>query len=437
MRRLSPPVLARSLAQMAAAGATHAVVEVSSRELSQQVLAGVTLDAVCITHVGRNHLDWHGSVENYRQAKRRIFEYLHADGVAILNADDPVSVRMLSELNQPALTFGTARRRPRSRREIIEQHVNEQIVRAVRPATIRSACGRRSSATITFTTASRPRPRRWRTASSCTTIARGLEAVDRLPGRMERVMCGQDFAVLVDAADSPESLRACLRAARHVTQRPVDLRVWRRRRLRNGRLARHGPRRRRDGRRGGRHQQLARLTTSHRACMELRSGFADRRKARVILDRDEAIAWALREAQRRRHGRDRRHGRTAATRRRITGTASIGSNDCGDCAGSSCADACRTADAASTTGRLNTSWISKLAIIDRCIARTLVRPWLIDRLVSCAHPTFQQIHRYTLRLHRRSREIAGFRAATLPGLEHKACRAMRFLGQPRVASASR
>ena len=50
-----------------------------------------------------------------------------------------------------------------------------------------------------------------------TTIARGLESVDRLPGRMERVMCGQDFAVLVDAADSPEALRNCLRAARQVT----------------------------------------------------------------------------------------------------------------------------------------------------------------------------------------------------------------------------
>ena len=78
MAPLTPPCLARSLAEMAAAGATHAVVEVSSRELSQQVLAGVTLDAVCITQVGSHHLDWHGSVENYRQAKRRIFEYLRS-----------------------------------------------------------------------------------------------------------------------------------------------------------------------------------------------------------------------------------------------------------------------------------------------------------------------------------------------------------------------
>ena len=126
MRPLSPPLLARSLAQMNAAGATHAVVEVSSRELSQQVLAGVTLDAVCITHVGGDHLDWHGSVENYRQAKRRIFEYLHPDGVAILNADDPASVEMLSDLNQPALTFGM-QQPAEITAEIIEQHVNEQM----------------------------------------------------------------------------------------------------------------------------------------------------------------------------------------------------------------------------------------------------------------------------------------------------------------------
>jgi UDP-N-acetylmuramoyl-L-alanyl-D-glutamate--2,6-diaminopimelate ligase len=50
-----------------------------------------------------------------------------------------------------------------------------------------------------------------------TTIARGLEAVDCLPGRMQRVMCGQDCSVFVDAARSPDALRACLRAARQAT----------------------------------------------------------------------------------------------------------------------------------------------------------------------------------------------------------------------------
>ena len=122
---LSPPLLARSLAEMAAAGASHAVVEFSSRDLAQQVLAGVTLDGVCLTHIGRNHLDWHGSVANYRDAKRKIFDYLDPDAVAILNADDPISVGILGELARPVLTFGL-RAASEITAQIVEQHINEQ-----------------------------------------------------------------------------------------------------------------------------------------------------------------------------------------------------------------------------------------------------------------------------------------------------------------------
>lgn len=66
--QLTPPVLARSLAEMVVAGATHAIVEFSSRELAEHALAGVTLDGVCITHIGSHHRDWHGSVARYRDA---------------------------------------------------------------------------------------------------------------------------------------------------------------------------------------------------------------------------------------------------------------------------------------------------------------------------------------------------------------------------------
>src|SRR6185436_8010701 len=56
---LTPPALARSLAEMVVAGATHAIVEFSSVELAQKALAGVTLDGVCLTNIGKHHLDLH------------------------------------------------------------------------------------------------------------------------------------------------------------------------------------------------------------------------------------------------------------------------------------------------------------------------------------------------------------------------------------------
>lgn len=288
---LSPPVLARSLAQIAATGAAHAVVEVSSRELSQRVLAGVTLDAACVTHVGCHHLDWHGSLENYRRAKRRIFAHLDTDGVVVLNADDPVSMRMLCDLNQPALTFGL-RQPAEITAQIVEQHVNEQtFIVSVGDDSVGmrteiigdhhvSNCLAAATVGLAY-------------GVELTAVARGLEAVDRLPGRMERVMCGQEFATFVDAACSPDALRACLRAARQVTAGRLICAFSCSNCCNRADLPAAG-------RVVGAMADVAVVTNScpqdegsHRTCLELRSGFADPRQAHVIIDRTEAIAWAL------------------------------------------------------------------------------------------------------------------------------------------------
>lgn len=292
---MTAPALARSLAEMLAAGATHAIVEFSSLELAQQVLAGVTLDGVCITNIGKQHLDFHGSVENYREAERRILEYLDPDAVAILNADDAESVKILDELMRPVLTYGL-KQPSEITAQIVEQHINEQ--------TFVLSAGDESVGVRTEIVGDHHVYNCLAAATTAlaygvesTTIARGLEAVDRLPGRMERVMGGQDFAVLVDAANSPEALRNCLRAARKST---------------TGRLiCVFGTGEECDttelpaiGRVIGAMTDMAVVTNAgpaaegrHRTCMELRSGFADVRKARIIIDRGQAIGWAMQEAQ--------------------------------------------------------------------------------------------------------------------------------------------
>ncbi len=212
---LSPPRLARSLAEMIVSGATHAIVEASSRQLSQAALAGVTLDAACISHVGRGDIQWHGSLENYRDAQTRIVALTRPEAAVILNADDPCSARILSDLSQPVLTFGLKQQAEISA-EIVEQQVNEQ--------TFVLTAGDESVGVRTPIIGDHHVYNCLAAAATCLTygieltqIARGLEAVKQLPGRMERVMCGQPFAAFVDAANSPDTLQACLRAARPVT----------------------------------------------------------------------------------------------------------------------------------------------------------------------------------------------------------------------------
>ncbi len=213
----------------------------------------------------------------------------------MLNADDQVSMRMLSDLNQPALTYGL--RQPcEITANIVEQHINEQtfVLSAgddsvgVRTAIVGDHHVYNCLAAATLALAY---------GATLSDIARGLESVDHLPGRMERVACGQPFAVIVDAADSPEALHACLRSARNTT---------------TGRLiCVFGARDDNDsaqfpaiGRVIGAMSDAAILTTgavsagpSHRSCLEIRSGFAYAKRARVVLDRTQAIAAAFGEAQ--------------------------------------------------------------------------------------------------------------------------------------------
>ncbi|QEG34117.1 MurE-like ligase [Bythopirellula goksoeyrii] len=207
--------LATRLERMVAVGCTHAFVEVSSEALGQASYAGVEFDSICVTNVSDAHLDLHNSVQSYRNLKKSILKHLSPDGMVTLNADDPVSIKWLSHIDGPALTFG-AKDQAEVSGELIVEHSNEQeftISAGNQSAALRttmigehhlSNCLAAATIALSY-------------GVDLQTIAAGIEAVESLPGRMERVDCGQGFPVFVDAADTAESLRASLRSARHLS----------------------------------------------------------------------------------------------------------------------------------------------------------------------------------------------------------------------------
>ncbi len=82
--------LMAQLADLAAAGITHLAMEASSHGLDQYRLDGVKLEAAAFTNLSHDHLDYHSDMQDYFTAKSRLFsEVLPADGLAVLNADDP------------------------------------------------------------------------------------------------------------------------------------------------------------------------------------------------------------------------------------------------------------------------------------------------------------------------------------------------------------
>ncbi len=209
------PEMASWLARMRANDCSHAVMELSSIGLATRKTAGIEFDAACITNVRRNRIDFHNSVLNYRRAKGNLLRQLRPHGFAVFNVDDPASKFLLSQVENPVLTIGM-KGPAEVTAQVVERYPGEQ--------------------TFLLTAGNETAPVRTRMIGdhhvyNCLAaaaiglvygielagIVRGLEAIECVPGRLERIECGQSFSVFVDSSLKPDSLVAGLRALREVT----------------------------------------------------------------------------------------------------------------------------------------------------------------------------------------------------------------------------
>jgi UDP-N-acetylmuramoyl-L-alanyl-D-glutamate--2,6-diaminopimelate ligase len=175
----------------------------------------VEFDVAVLTNLRRDHLDYHGSIFNYRRIKSRLFEHLKPDGAVVVNADDSASRFALQRLDRPVLTVGLHTPAELTA-NVLERHACEQ--------TFLLNAGDETAAIQTRMIGDHHVYNCLCAAAvgllmglELTTIARGLEAVEAIPGRLEPIVCGQPFGVYVDAARSPDALAVTLRTLRQVT----------------------------------------------------------------------------------------------------------------------------------------------------------------------------------------------------------------------------
>jgi len=218
------------LAEMVAAGVGGVAMEVSSHALEQRRVDGIAYDVAIFTNLTQDHLDFHGTMERYAQAKARLFFELLRDGgkprsAAVLNADDPVGAewaqRLAAEGRVRVLTFGLGGlgrlgSEPTVRPRAWESALDGIRLEAATPAgvvTLRSPLiGEHNVLNLLGAVATGVA-----LGLGPATIARALGAVASVPGRFERVTAGQDFLVVVDYAHTPDALHRVLETARRLT----------------------------------------------------------------------------------------------------------------------------------------------------------------------------------------------------------------------------
>jgi UDP-N-acetylmuramoyl-L-alanyl-D-glutamate--2,6-diaminopimelate ligase len=213
---LSPPRLAELLTQMVLCDCENAVVEIPSVALAKRSLSGVELDIAVITNIRQDHLQFHGSPQNYRRAKMRLLDQLKPTGVAILNMDDPTTHFLLENIKKPVLTVGI-KQESDVRARLIEREKNQQ--------TIMISAGSESALVRTsiigdqhiYNCLSATAVGLLR-GIDLATIAKGLEQVGSIPGRLERVECGQAYGVWIDSARSTSQLATAIRTLKQVTK---------------------------------------------------------------------------------------------------------------------------------------------------------------------------------------------------------------------------
>ena len=207
--------LQRFLAEIRDAGGKYAVMEASSHALVLDRLWGCHFQAAVFTNLTREHMDFHKTFLDYFTAKRRLFEGTGAGApeVAVLNADDPYSARLIG-LAKQTVTYGIENpadiwakkfqlafsgltftaQTPNGKLQI-----HSPLVGRINVYNILAAIGAAQAAGM-----------------ANETIEAGIHQLQNVPGRFQRVDLGQPFLVIVDFAHTDDALENLIKTAREL-----------------------------------------------------------------------------------------------------------------------------------------------------------------------------------------------------------------------------
>lgn len=207
--------LQNMLGELVSGGGTAAVLECSSHALMLDRLTGCEFDSAVYLNLSRDHLDFHGTMEAYFEAKARLFSMLKADGTGVVNADDPHGQEILARF--PGRTWGFT----------FENESYARIFGAYRHERAGLRMGIADRATgraVEFVSRLTGAPNAQNLLAAAATglslgiapeeIGEALASVDKVPGRLEEILNDSGRRVFVDYAHKPGALEGVLRTVR-------------------------------------------------------------------------------------------------------------------------------------------------------------------------------------------------------------------------------
>ena len=204
------------LTSMRRRGITAVAMEASSHGIDQKRVWGLPFRAAIFTNLTQDHLDYHGTMEEYLEAKARLFEWLSPDAVAVVNMDDPAAEKIIARNRGKLLTYSLSSREADVFARPIRMDFDGSEIELETPwgtfhlrthlpgrFNVYNVAG---AATAALATGYSPE-----------SVAQALDNFRGAMGRFQRIMLGQPFEVIIDYAHTPDALKNLIQTARELT----------------------------------------------------------------------------------------------------------------------------------------------------------------------------------------------------------------------------
>ena len=205
------------LAAMLRRNTSHAAIELSSHALDQGRAAGLQLEVAVVTNVTQDHFDYHVNYEDYLAAKARIFEQCRSSAVAVLNADDPGCRSLINQLDgqRKVVTFGIENDADVTATLLDESLDGSRFVLKIDGCVIETHTPLVGRHNVSNCLAAAAAVHHFGIPAE--QIATGIGMLAAIPGRLERVDCGQAFNVFVDYAHTDDALERSITCLKNLT----------------------------------------------------------------------------------------------------------------------------------------------------------------------------------------------------------------------------